>query len=48
MMDSLLNRSRPGIGLLAILLALPQLSETIYTPVLPVIAQGFGVSESMA
>ena len=48
MMDSVLNRSRPGIGLLAILLALPQLSETIYTPVLPAIAQGFGVSESMA
>ncbi len=48
MMDSVLNRSRPGIGLLAILLALPQLSETIYTPVLPAIAQGFDVSESMA
>lgn len=38
----------PAIWLIVLIAGLPQLSETVYMPSLPNIAQSFGVTESMA
>lgn len=43
-----MNKSPPNAGLMVLLLMFPQVVETIYSPVLPAIAEGFGVSESVA
>ena len=37
----------PAIWLLVLIVGLPQLSETVYTPCLPSIARGFQVSEAL-
>lgn len=40
------KESTVSLGIIALIVALPQLSETVYTPALPEIARALGVSES--
>lgn len=41
-------KSKPSIGLMVVLMMFPQIIETIYSPALPAIAQGFGVPMALA
>ncbi|MCW8335341.1 MFS transporter, partial [Vibrio paucivorans] len=41
-------KTSPSVGLMVALMMFPQIVETIYSPALPDIAQGFSVSISMA